>query len=219
MKTSLLFKLLIVPVLIFSCSNNTDMETIEDETLAVKESKKTLLKRGEEEPNVENTYYEEDLYIFYLENTLTRQYEEKEELLLKIEEGEEDLIEKLELLQKSIKENEKALKFFRIRPRVPSFPPPPVPCPKKTTSCRLPLGPHKYILFDKETKVIAVRLVTEEGEIISETDKVFPAEGFEGFPAVELSKKDYQGKLKLQVTKFSPQLEQEISYEIDAYID
>ncbi|WP_299625475.1 hypothetical protein [uncultured Tenacibaculum sp.] len=219
MKTSLLFKLLIVPVLIFSCSNNTDMETIEDETLAVKEGKKTLLKRGEEEPNVENTYYEEDLYIFYLENTLTRQYEKKEELLLKIEEGEEDLIEKLELLQKSIKENEKALKFFRIRPRVPSLPPPPLPCPKKITSCRLPLNSYNFILLNKDIKEFSIQIKTEEGEIISENKELFPAENFEGLPAIQLDKKDFSGKVVLSITKFSPIHERMISYEINAIID
>ena len=216
MKTSLL-RLLIVPVLIISCSNNADLETLQEENLTT--SEKTIFKRGEEEPNKDNTYYEEDLYIFYLENTIARQNITKEELLLKIEEGEEELIEELEALQKSIEANEKALKFFRIRPRVPSLPPPPLPCPKKITSCRLPLNSYNFILLNKDIKEFSVQIKTEEGEIISDNKELFPAENFEGLPAVQLDKKDFSGNVVLSITKFSPVHERMISYEINAIID
>lgn len=215
MKTSL-FKLLIVPVLIISCSNNSELETLQAENLEFSET--TIFKRNEE-PNHDNTYYEEDLHIFYLENKIAKQHKTKEELLLKIEEGEEDLIEELEKLQRDIETNEKALKFLEVSPRVPSLPPPPVPCPKKITSCRLPLNSYNFILLNKDIKEFSVQIKTEEGEIISDNKELFPAENFEGLPAAQLDKKDFSGNVLLSITKFSPFHERVISYEINAIID
>ncbi|CAL2093149.1 conserved exported hypothetical protein [Tenacibaculum sp. 190524A05c] len=216
MKTSLL-KLLIAPLLIFSCSNNADTETLENEQQ--RSEHKQAQKSSEEEPNVENTYYEEHLYIYYLESTLAKQYQLKEEYLLKIEEGEEDLIEKLEQLQKEIKENEKTLEFVQIRPVMPKLPPPPVPCPKKTTSCRIPLTNYDFILFNKDIEKVAVKLTTDKGEVISESGELFAAENFEGFPATQINKKGFQGNLILSITKYDPYLEKNISYEVNAYIE
>ncbi|SNR15074.1 hypothetical protein [Tenacibaculum jejuense] len=216
MKTSLI-KLLIVPVLIFSCSNNSELENI-DETITSNENKKVLLIRSEE-PNQDNSYYEEDLYIFYLENTIVKQHKLKEDLLLKIEQGEEELIEKLEALQKSIEKNQQTLKFFRIRPRVPGLPPPPVPCPKKITSCRIPLSSYNFIVTNKDLKGILVKIKTKEGEVISYNKELFPAENFEGLPTIRLEKKDYSGDVTLSITKFSPVHEREITYDINATID
>lgn len=216
MKTSLL-KLLIAPLLIFSCSNNADTETLDNEEQ--RSEHKQAQKSSVEEPNVENTYYEEHLYIYYLESTLAKQYQLKEEYLLKIEEGEDDLIEKLEQLQKEIKENEKTLKFVEIRPVMPKLPPPPVPCPKKSTSCRIPLVNHEFILFTKDIEEVSIRLITEEGELISESSELFAAENFEGFPATQINKKGYQGNVILNISKYDPYLEKNITYDINAYIE
>ena len=216
MKISIL-KLLVTPLLIFSCSNNTDTEVLENEKQSseLKVAQKSL----EEEANLENTYYEEHLYAYYLESTITELYVLKEAYLLKIEQGDEDYIEKLELLQKQIEENERILKYVRIRPVMPKLPPPPVPCPKKTISCRISFEHIDFILFHNNIKEVSIKLVTEEGEEISENSQLFPAENFEGFPAVKLDKKDYRGNAILSIDKYDVDQEKKISYSLKIYIE
>ncbi len=221
MKT-LVFKLFVIPFLIVSCSKNIDLETLSNKEVITLNKKQKKSSKENNQPNEENTYYEEDIHAFYINTILAISYKQKEELLLQIEEGNEELIEELERLQEEIKFNEGLEKLlFKIRPVFPGFPPPPSPCPKKIekeTRCRIPLTIIRYLLFSKQTESILIQIKTEEGDVISENSNLFSAENFEGLPATELLKEGFTGEVTLRITKNFAPLEQKLTYEVDAYI-
>ncbi len=218
MKT-LLLQLFVIPFLVVSCSKNTEQETFLNKK-EIAFNKKESSKENNQ-PNEKNTYFEEDIHAFYISNMLTLAYQQKEELLLQIEEGNEELIDELEKLQEKIKFNEKLKKLlFGIRPVFPTFPPPPDPCPRKIDdmSCRLPLNDIAYILLSRKAEAFSMQIKTEEGEIIGENGELFLVENFDDLPATEIIKENYKGNVTLRITKFFAPLEQEITYEVNAHI-
>lgn len=220
MKTRTLIKSAVLLLTIIACSNNTEQELPEDFKNQTTMKQKFTGKSANEEPNQENTYFEEDIHAFYIEKTLTKQYLLKKELVAQIEEGNDEVIEQLEQLQQEIKLNEQIKKqLFRIRPVLPGFPPPPKPCDEKEINCKLPLTNIQYLLLTQNSESISVIIKTVEGETIGTNEGLFSADNFDGYPATTLVRENYSNEVVLTITKFFPLMEQEITYQVNAIIE
>ncbi|OSY88935.1 hypothetical protein WH52_04530 [Tenacibaculum holothuriorum] len=221
MKTRTLIKSAVLLLTIIACSNNSEQELPDDFKNQTTMKQKFAGKSASEEPNQDNTYFEEDVHAYYIENTLTKQYLLKKELVAQIEEGNDEAIEQLEQLQQEIKLNEQIKKYlFGVRPpKLPGFPPPPKPCDEKEINCKLPLTNIQYLLLTQNSENISVTIKTIEGETIGTNEGLFSADNFDGYPATTLVRENYSGEVVLTITKFFPFMEQEITYQVNAIIE
>lgn len=231
-KTLTFIKSMLLVLLVTSCSNNAEQElkkgenqktilqqknvVIKEKSIATKE-KMFAEFNNSEIPNGKNTFFEEDIHRYYLTNMLREQQENKERLLKRIEEGDDEAMEGLERLQEEIYENRKIIKaLYGMRPVFP-FPPMPLPCDSKDFNCLLPLSNIKYLLLSKDVKKFAVKITTQEGKVIFKNNHFFNTDFF-GLPVIKIGNGNFKGKVYVKITKNFALTKETITYQFTGYL-
>lgn len=210
----LLTQFILLLLLITSCSSNNKEEVLNSKELSVIE----LAHRGSgDKPNNENTFSENNLHLYVLESEFAYLQNIKEKLSDSVEEGDQEAIEDLEQVQfKMAQLEEDITKLGYYRPRFPKLPSKPNPCPKRRSKqCYVKFKRIGYLLFGDHDENISIIIKDVEGNILVKNEDVMQSDFFDEAKLLSLHSQELEGRFILTVSKFSPFLEKEVSYNVN----